>query len=252
MGRFHKGAFFLQEQLKLDILPVYLHGNAEVMPKNDFIIHDGSLMVKVGARIPYDNQEFGLSSRERSKKVSAYFKNEFLKFRNEIESEDYFKDIIFSNYLFKEKEIQTQVKSDFEKNKSIYHTLNLQLPMKCSILHIGNDLGQLDILLISRSLDRKITSIIFDKNNYLIARNCFTAQSRNVNFTRSIHNVDLQSFDVLMITNGKAVDLLGRSEIINIDTIVVLNRNLSKIKFFNRLNKYSSSGMSEISTFINM
>ena len=252
MGRFHKGAFFLQEQLKLDILPVYLHGNAEVMPKNDFIIHDGSLIVKVGARIPYDNQEFGLSSRERSKKISTYFKSEFLKFRNTIETEDYFKDILLSNYLFKEKEIQIQVKSDFEKNKSMYYALNQQLPMKCRVLHIGNDLGQLDILLVARSLERKITSVIFDKNNYLIARNCFTAYSRNVNFIRSILNVDLQSFDVLVISSGKAVDLLGRPEINNIDTIVVLNRNLSEIKFFNRLNKYSSSDILEINTFMNM
>ena len=34
--RFHKGAFYLAEQLQLDILPVLIHGNSEVLPKGKF------------------------------------------------------------------------------------------------------------------------------------------------------------------------------------------------------------------------
>ena len=41
IGRFHKGAFLLAQELNLDILPLYIHGNSEVLPKGDFIIYDG-------------------------------------------------------------------------------------------------------------------------------------------------------------------------------------------------------------------
>lgn len=33
IGRFHKGAFFLAEQLKLDILPILVYGNGLVSSK---------------------------------------------------------------------------------------------------------------------------------------------------------------------------------------------------------------------------
>ena len=109
IGRFHKGAFFLQEKLKLDVVPVYLHGNAEVMPKNDIIIHDGSLTVKIGERIPYNNEAYGAAFNKRTSNISRFFKGEFLKLRTEIEDENYFKDILFSNYSFKEKNLYKSV-----------------------------------------------------------------------------------------------------------------------------------------------
>lgn len=250
MGRFHKGAFFLQEQLKMDILPVYLHGNAEVMPKNDFIIHDGFLTVKVGERIPYDDQNFGITSRERNKRIGKYFKSEFLQFRNTIETEDYFKDILFSNYLYKEKEIQSLVKDDFKKNKGIYQAMNLQLPMQSKILHIGNDFGQIDILLVARSMERKISSVMFDERNYVIAKNCLTTQRRNVNYIKRIEDVDIQLFDVLVISEFNTIDLLSINDICNFETILLVNTNLSRIELFNNSKKPNSHYISEIRDFM--
>src|SRR5690606_17432016 len=63
--RFHKGAFYLAEQFDLDILPVYVHGNSEVQPKNDFTIYDGSIAVKIGKRIAPENTDFGKSYSEK-------------------------------------------------------------------------------------------------------------------------------------------------------------------------------------------
>ncbi|RLD73151.1 MAG: hypothetical protein DRJ07_21190 [Bacteroidetes bacterium] len=250
MGRFHKGAFFLQEQLKMDILPIYLHGNAEVMPKNDFIIHDGSLTVKVGERISFDDKKYGVTSRERSKKISNYFKNEFLEFRNEIETEDYFKDILFSNYLYKDKEIQSLIKDDFKKNKGIYLAMNLQLPMQSKILHIGNDFGQIDILLVARSMEREITSVMFDERNYVIAKNCLTTQRRNVNYIKRIQDVDIQLFDVLVISEFSTIDLLSINDICNFETILLVNTKLSRSKLFNNSKKPNSHCISEIRDFM--
>ena len=38
LGRFHKGAFFIAEKLKLDITPILLHGYGNTIRKNEFII----------------------------------------------------------------------------------------------------------------------------------------------------------------------------------------------------------------------
>ena len=230
VGRFHKGAFFLQEQLKLDILPIYLHGNAEVMPKNDFIIHDGSLTVKVGERIAYNDTGFGLSSKERKTVISKFFKKNLLEFRNEVENENYFKDILFSNYLYKDKKIQTLVKEDFEKNKSVYHTLNKALPVQSNLLHIADDYGQIDILLVSKYLDRKIITFIGDSNKQNIAKNCFINIHKKVNYIVNFQNLDFQKFDTLLLTDDNALDYLEDFDFNFFNKIVILNNDKLKEK----------------------
>ncbi len=199
IGRFHKGAFFLQEQLKIDILPLYFHGNAEVMPKNDLLIHDGILTAKVGERIKYEDKSFGASARERTKKISKFYKSTFLKLRTELETEDYFKRILVSNYEYKNSNILKIVKNDFELHKKLYHDLNVQLPMKMKMVHIGHDYGQLDILLVAKSLERKITTFIADENMRAIATNCYANTHRKVRYVSSFEELNFVAFDAVLI-----------------------------------------------------
>ena len=49
--RFHKGAFYLAQQLGADILPVFLHGVGHVLPKRDFLLRRGRIDVEVGRRM---------------------------------------------------------------------------------------------------------------------------------------------------------------------------------------------------------
>lgn len=49
--RFHKGAFTLAKALGIDILPVYLHGLYDVLPKHDFMLRRGSVTLEVGDRV---------------------------------------------------------------------------------------------------------------------------------------------------------------------------------------------------------
>ena len=113
MKRFHKGAFYLAEQFGLDILPIYIHGNSEVLPKGDFIIYDGSITVKVGNRISKDNMSFGKNYSERTKKINAHFREEFARLREEIEDENYFRKKLFLSYLYKDSEVVKEVKRGF-------------------------------------------------------------------------------------------------------------------------------------------
>lgn len=194
MGRFHKGAFFLAEELKLDILPVYLHGNSEVMPKRDIIIYNGSLTVEVGKRIPFENlKNYGKTIREITKNTATSYKENFLKIRNRIETEDYFKGVLFSNYDYKEADLKKHIQIDFSKNKRVYHQLSSVIPMECVVNHIAGDYGQIDILLVSKSIDRKTHSFIENTERRAIAQNCFTNAYRKVNYINAIEEL---KFDV--------------------------------------------------------
>ncbi|MDF2553699.1 MAG: glycerol acyltransferase [Chryseobacterium sp.] len=200
--RFHKGAFYLAEEFGLDILPLYIHGNSEVLPKGDFIIYDGDIIVKVGERIKKDDLSFGMVYKERAKNINAYFRNEFAKLRNEIEDENYFKKKLFLTYLYKETEVVKEVKQDFEKNKSVYFELNKHIPKDANILHIADDFGQKDILLTLQQAGRRVFSLIKDEEKRQIAENNYVVKTRKINYIKNISEIT-KDIDVLLVSDAR-------------------------------------------------
>ena len=49
--RFHRGAFYLAEQLQIDIIPVMIHGVGHVLPKQEFMLRKGEIRIQVMPRI---------------------------------------------------------------------------------------------------------------------------------------------------------------------------------------------------------
>lgn len=198
--RFHKGAFYLAEKLKLDILPLYIHGNSEVLPKGDFIIYDGSITVKVGERISKDDKNFGENYSERTKKINAYFREEFAKLKTELEDENYFKKKLFLSFLYKENEVVKAVKADFNENKSVYFELNTHIPKDAVVLHIADDYGQKDILLTLQQAGRKIFSLISDKEKKMVAQNNYPVSTRKLFYIDDLSEIN-KKINVLLISD---------------------------------------------------
>ncbi|MBQ0151763.1 MAG: MMPL family transporter, partial [Chryseobacterium sp.] len=216
--RFHKGAFYLAEEFGLDILPLYIHGNSEVLPKGDFIIYNGSITVKVGERISKDDASFGKNYTERSKKINAYFRDEFSLLREEIEDENYFKNKLFLSFLYKENEVVKEVKSDFEKNKTLYFSLNKYIGKTASILHIADDFGQLDVLLTLQQAGRKIKSFIEDEEKRAVAENNYLVHRRKIKYIEDINNFNDHTEVLLVSTRNFNLSNLQLP-----DTIILIN-----------------------------
>lgn len=198
--RFHKGAFYLAEQFGLDILPLYIHGNSEVLPKGDFIIYDGSITVKVGSRISKDNPEFGANYSERTKKINAYFRSEFAKLREDLEDENYFKKKLFLSYLYKNSEVVKEVKDDFNNNKSIYYELNKYIPKDAGILHIADDFGQKDVLLTLYQAGRRVFSFISNQERREIAAQNYLVKKRKLHYIKDISEVN-KNINTLLVSD---------------------------------------------------
>lgn len=49
--RFHRGAFYLAEQLGVDIVPVFISGFGKVLPKTSFHLHPGHMSMEVMPRV---------------------------------------------------------------------------------------------------------------------------------------------------------------------------------------------------------
>ncbi|WP_336703498.1 MMPL family transporter [Chryseobacterium indologenes] len=242
--RFHKGAFYLAEQFGLDILPLYIHGNSEVLPKGDFIIYDGSITVKVGNRISKDDMSFGKNYSERTKKINVYFREEFAKLREEIEDENYFKKKLFLSYLYKDSEVVKAVKEDFNANKSVYFELNKHISNVANILHLADDFGQKDVLLTLYQASRRVFSLIQNDEKRVTAAHSYLVKRRKIQYIKDFSEVN-KKIDVLLVSH----DRFSWNDIQELpETIIFVNTKSDSFESDNYALKFSSESLKVFKT----
>ncbi|RSK41392.1 MMPL family transporter [Mangrovimonas spongiae] len=187
MKRFHKGAFFLADKFNLDILPVFIHGNSEVIPKGSFPIRNGSITLNVLPRITPENINFGTTPRERTKKISAYFKQAFIDFRKTFENDTYFHSLVLEEYRYKGDALYHTVKNDLKSYSKTYKSILDTVDKKATIIHATKDSGELDVLLALDGPGRNITSIIKSSSTRQILNNSYIANTHyNIQFVDNI------------------------------------------------------------------
>ena len=126
LRRFHKGAFFLAQELNLDITPILLTGISDVAPKKEFHINIATIDVKVLPRIAANDQSWGITYQERTKAISKYYKREFKQFQSEIQNAAYLFRRIFNNYIYKGPVLEwyLRIKWKFESTEITIITTN--------------------------------------------------------------------------------------------------------------------------------
>lgn len=228
INRFHKGAFYLAEKLKLDILPIYIHGNSEIIPKGDFLIFDGHIYSIIGKRIAWNDENCGLNYSERTKKISKEFKANFQEIRNQYEDENYWKQKLFLSFLYKESEIIQAVKKDFKLNKSVYHQLNNAFTKDERIVHFSNDFGQIDFLLLMQQFNRKIITFVKEEEKREVAGTNYIIKIRSLEYRPNFDVID--EYMTLLISTD--IENIYQETINQFVKIVVLkNRNINESLF---------------------
>ncbi|MFD2561930.1 MMPL family transporter [Aquimarina rubra] len=224
MSRFHKGSFYLAQELNLDILPVVIHGNAQVSPKGDFIIHDGAIQLKILPRITLDNKEFGNGYTERTKKISAYFREQYSELQQDLEGVDYYKKALLNNYRYKS--CFKEVKTDYALSKEKYYKATSFIGEKDSVLQFSDDYGQFLLYLSFKRPYAKLKGILTNREKLTIAKHCYATIRNKVAF---VSDEDLSStkFDVLLLNTTTPIQPQHIKELIseNINRIIVFSEN---------------------------
>ncbi len=180
--RFHKGAFYLAEQLKLDIIPVLLYGNGLVSSKRQpFYIKKGLLVSKILPRIAYDSTEYGRSYKERTKGIARYFNTEYDKLYEEYNRirNPYFKDALIKNYIYKGPVLEWYMRIKLRMERG-YDNFDRLLPREGHIVDLGCGYGPLTYMLSLLSRRRRMLGVDYDQSKIALANNCF---SKNGNMT---------------------------------------------------------------------
>lgn len=228
--RFHKGAFYLAEQFNLDIIPVLLHGNSEVNPKGSFIIKDGSVTVKILKRIPYNDLSFGSTYKERTKKISAYFKKEFNILRHNIEHSSYFHPLVLEEFRYKGNDLYKEVKKDLKINQENYKHIIDEVGEKNRIMHFSKDSGQLDFLLALDKPNRNINTYIENENVRTILKNSYiTNNFYKILFNNTFEDVIDTDSDAVIINSNLVSENLLINMLSNSVNLLILLKESKKL-----------------------
>jgi 1-acyl-sn-glycerol-3-phosphate acyltransferase len=177
INRFHRGAFFLAEQLKLDILPVMIHGMGHVLPKTDFLLRKGEVTVEIMERIKCADKSYGETYSVRAKNIRAMYRSRYRILAEEIETPRYYADKLFHNYLYKGPAITAQVTAELYKHNN-YSEIIRQLPVTGRVLVFGTGIGTFPLMLSFVRTEIEIYAVESDEDKLSLARNCASAPDR--------------------------------------------------------------------------
>ena len=231
--RFHKGAFLLAERLKLDILPVLIHGNSEVLPKGTFIIKDGSITLKILERIAPEDTSFGKSYKERTKTISKYFKSNFEAFRKETETENYFHHLLLDEYRYKGTSVYKSVNQSLNKNHLNYFRILKLIEPTATIIHITDGFGELSNLMALDEPSRRIASFFLEPKKQTIAKTTVTANSHyKLNFLLQ-ENLSDHECEVLILNLQNLQGFLNLSVSLKEPSkcLILLNEGMSLMNY---------------------
>ena len=167
--RFHSGAFYLAEQLKLDILPVLIHGVGHFLPKKEFMLRKGKMHINVLPRIPYN--AMGDTFIQCAKNMRKFYQKEYAKLSAEIETPDYYADLVIHNYVYKGVSVERTVRHNLKKHNN-YNDLIRQLSVCNRVLITNCGYGEMPLLLSLVHKHIHIVATDSDKDKLELAANC--------------------------------------------------------------------------------
>ena len=181
--RFHKGAFYLANELKLDIVPIMIYGPSNVCSKKQgFYIKHGQIATRIMKRIPFGDPSFGETYQEKAKLFRSYFKREFAAMNEDFRhtKDPYFRHALTRNYIYKGPVLEwyMKIKSRIDGYYDLWDRL---VPRDASVTDVGCGYGQMCFMLGILSPARKITGLDYDDDKIRLAQHSFLRHD-NISF----------------------------------------------------------------------
>ncbi|MDR1675852.1 MAG: 1-acyl-sn-glycerol-3-phosphate acyltransferase [Tannerella sp.] len=169
--RFHRGAFYLAERLQLDILPVLIHGIGHILPKQEFMLRKGEIHIRVMERIAPDDVRFSPGYSQRSREIRHFYQEQYGVLCREVETPDYYSDLVIHNYLYKGPAIERAVRRHLRRSRNFAEQI-ARLPDEGSIVVKNSGYGEFTLLLALVRKRLQVISVEEDPDRRAIAVAC--------------------------------------------------------------------------------
>jgi len=200
--RFHQGAFGIAHMLGLEVQPLIIHGAYDALPKTEHFLKKGSVTMKFYPRIKPEFMEYdgARTYRLQAKELTAFYRQEYQKLQQELETPNYFRRKLTGLFLYKGPVLEwyLKVKLKMERNYSFYHGT---IPRDASVLDLGCGYGFLSIMLGLCSGERLITGIDYDEGKITAASKA-AAEMEHVSFRYGdLSTCDIPSAQVIILND---------------------------------------------------
>ena len=183
IARFHKGAFYLADKLKLDIVPVLIYGAGMVSSKRQsFYIKPGRVLSQIERRFSYCSGSEN-NYREQAKTWNVWFREKYnsLCDLNDRADNPYFRNALRRNFLYKGQEVMRRVKKEMIRN-TYYDSLDRLVSRQAVITDIGCGDGARALMLGMLSRKREIIGFDTDSEKIRLAERFFMNKG-NIRFS---------------------------------------------------------------------
>lgn len=175
--RFHRGAFYLAEKLRVDLLPVMVFGSGDFLGKGAFFGRPNAMSMLIMKRIAWNDLSFGNTYQEKARKIRQFYVEKYSAFRTERGNAHYYRRLLMLNYILKGPVLEwyTRIKLKLEND---YDFICRNMPSEGSIVDIGCGYGYIAYMLMFTGDRRIIKGIDHDHEKIILASNCFSANDR--------------------------------------------------------------------------
>lgn len=203
--RFHKGAFYLADLLKLDILPMMIYGAGQISAKKQgFYIKSGIVATKTLQRVKYGDTSFGVTYQEQSKNFRKWYVEQYRIINNELgrTTNKYFRDALIKNYIYKDPVLEWYMKIKCRID-GYYDLWDRLVPRKAAITDIGCGYGQMSFMLGLLSPERHIVGIDYDEDKIETANHSFLSKKCDVTFRcADMRDVEIPMSDAILFNDS--------------------------------------------------
>ena len=168
INRFHKGAFVLAKQLGLDILPLYIHGFNDVLPKHDFMLREGRMTLEIGERMPADVVATTDTLTLRKHFHVLYVKH-FEEMKRSYENSAYFVPLVRYRYMFKGSDVERRANRILKDKRHLAEIVDRDFYSVES--YVFDEAGQGEIPLVFALVHPNIEvyADFYNEDDYLVA-----------------------------------------------------------------------------------
>jgi hypothetical protein len=186
--RFHQGAFFLAQELKLDIVPMVLHGAGNYLAKSDFMFRKGKITLRILARIAY-NTYGELLLRKQASTYRKIICDEFENMINQIETPEFFKSLVLYKYAYRGWRIVSICKQILKRLPDFAPRLNQVSASGAAAYFINSGIGVIPLLYALSHRDVEVYGYEENIQNFTIATET-PDLPKNLHFKHAVFNSD--------------------------------------------------------------
>lgn len=202
--RFHKGAFYLAEQLQLEIKSLVIYGTGLISSKKQpFYIKKGKIIAKAIQNLIETEELKNATYQEKAKYYRKLFLYEYdiLKEQYNRATNTYYQKLLIKNYIYKGPILEWYMRIKC-KMDGYYNFWDRKLPCEAKIVDIGCGYGQLCFMLGLLSPKREIIGIDYDSSKIELAKNSFLANEKIHFYQGNMQDIILPESDAFIFNDS--------------------------------------------------